>query len=172
MADSECREKDEHGNTLSSWRGSPAPWSSGASSISHADVLFVGAHPDDEFWNLSTFGQWKEDYGVTTGVATITRGEGGGNAVGLEEGAALGLIREVEERAATALVGIDNIFYLDKPDFWYTLSAPLVRTRTHDPLSLYPSSVNLTSPFFRAASTSSTSGVHVPRSHSITMPAP
>jgi mycothiol S-conjugate amidase len=47
----------------------------------------------------------------------ITRGEGGGNAVGLEEGAALGLVREVEERAATALVGIDKIFYLDKPDF-------------------------------------------------------
>jgi hypothetical protein len=98
-------------------RGSPAPWSSGARSISHADVLFVGAHPDDEFWNLSTFGQWKEDYGVTTGVVTIMRGEGGGNAVGLDDGAVLGLIREVEERAATALVGIDNIFYLDKPDF-------------------------------------------------------
>src|SRR5205823_13456866 len=49
---------------------------------------------------------------------------------------------------------------------------PLVRTSTHEPFSLMPSSVNFRSPFFSAASTSSTSGVHVPRSHSITMPAP
>lgn len=91
----------------------------------HTDVLFVGAHPDDEAGNLSTFGQWRERYGVSTGVLTVTRGEGGGNAVGLDEGPGLGLIREDEERKATAYAGIDNIYYLDKADFWYTLSAPL-----------------------------------------------
>ncbi|MFD6161294.1 sugar-binding protein [Nocardia sp. NPDC060256] len=91
----------------------------------HTDVLFVGAHPDDESSNLATFGQWHEDLGWTTGVVTVTRGEGGGNAVGLAEGPELGLIRETEERKATGLVGIENIYYLDKPDFWYTLSAPL-----------------------------------------------
>ncbi|MFB6960784.1 sugar-binding protein [Streptomyces sp. NPDC056309] len=91
----------------------------------HSDVLFVGAHPDDEAGTLSTFGQWREQYGVSTGVLTITRGEGGGNAVGLDEGPGLGLIREGEEREATAYAGIDNIYYLDKADFWYTLSAPL-----------------------------------------------
>ncbi|MFI6168961.1 sugar-binding protein [Nocardia sp. NPDC051052] len=97
----------------------------GAGDPAHTDVLFVGAHPDDEASNLSTFGQWHEDLGWTTGVVTITRGEGGGNAVGLEEGPELGLIRETEERRATALAGIENIYYLDKLDFWYTLSAPL-----------------------------------------------
>ncbi|MCT2590755.1 PIG-L family deacetylase [Streptomyces sp. N2-109] len=91
----------------------------------HNDVLFVGAHPDDEHGNFSTFGQWRERYGVSTGVLTVTRGEGGGNAVGLEEGAELGLIREDEERKATAPAGITNVYYLDKPDFWYTLSGPL-----------------------------------------------
>ncbi|MEV6426936.1 sugar-binding protein [Nocardia sp. NPDC051463] len=91
----------------------------------HTDVLFVGAHPDDESSNLSTFGQWHEDLGWSTGVVTVTRGEGGGNAVGLEEGPELGLIREMEERKATAFAGVENIYYLDKPDFWYTLSAPL-----------------------------------------------
>lgn len=91
----------------------------------HNDVLFVGAHPDDEHGNFSTFGQWRERYGVSTGVLTVTRGEGGGNAVGFEEGAKLGLIREDEEREATAPAGIDNVYYLDKPDFWYTLSGPL-----------------------------------------------
>ncbi|WP_438483925.1 sugar-binding protein [Streptomyces sp. S186] len=91
----------------------------------HTDVLFIGAHPDDEFQSLATFGQWRQRRGLSTGVATITRGEGGGNAVGPEEGAKLGLIREREERKAVGLVGIRNVYYLDKPDFWYTLSAPL-----------------------------------------------
>ncbi|MCR8526608.1 PIG-L family deacetylase, partial [Escherichia coli] len=63
------------------------------------DVLYVGAHPDDEAFGLSTLGEWRERYGARTGVVTVTRGEGGGNAVGPEEGPALGLIREREERA-------------------------------------------------------------------------
>src|SRR5688500_6724282 len=64
------------------------------------DVLFVSAHPDDEGFTLSTFGQWKEFDDLDAGFVTLTRGEGGGNAIGTEEGAALGLIREREEREA------------------------------------------------------------------------
>ena len=89
------------------------------------DVLFIGAHPDDEAFGLSTYGQWNEDAGVTTGVVTITRGEGGGNAVGQEEGPALGLLREAEERRAVGRSGIVNIYNLDEVDFYYTVSAPL-----------------------------------------------
>lgn len=89
------------------------------------DVLFVGAHPDDEAFTLSTFGQWNEYAHVKTGVITITRGEGGGNAVGPEEGPALGLIREAEERRAVGRAGIRDVFNLDKVDFYYTVSSPL-----------------------------------------------
>lgn len=89
------------------------------------DVLFVGAHPDDEASRLSTYGQWRENHGYTTGVITITRGEGGGNAIGTEEGAELGIIREAEERRAVARAGIEHIYNLDHVDFWYNLSAPL-----------------------------------------------
>ncbi len=89
------------------------------------DVLFVGAHPDDEAGRLSTYGQWNEYDGLTTGVITITRGEGGGNAVGPEEGPALGLIREAEERRAVARAGITDVYNLDQVDFYYTVSAPL-----------------------------------------------
>lgn len=89
------------------------------------DVLFVGAHPDDEAFNLSTFGRWDEYSGVKTGVVTITRGEGGGNAVGPEEGPPLGLLRETEERRAVRRAGINDIFYLDTVDFYYTVSAAL-----------------------------------------------
>jgi LmbE family N-acetylglucosaminyl deacetylase len=89
------------------------------------DVLFIGAHPDDEAGRLSTYGQWNENNDVTTGVITITRGEGGGNAVGPEEGPALGLIREAEERRAVARAGITDVYNLDQVDFYYTVSAPL-----------------------------------------------
>ena len=90
-------------------------------------ALFVGAHPDDEAGLLSAFGEWGEENGLRTGVVTVTRGEGGGNAVGPEEGPALGLLREEEERAAVAKAGITDVFNLDKVDFYYTVSNPLTQ---------------------------------------------
>lgn len=89
------------------------------------DVLFVGAHPDDEASSLSTLGQWNEDHRLRAGVVTVTRGEGGGNAVGSEEGPALGLLREGEERTAVGKAGVRDVFNLDDVDFYYTVSAPL-----------------------------------------------
>ncbi|MGN9839796.1 sugar-binding protein [Nonomuraea sp. H19] len=102
-----------------------APAGSHADSPVDLDALFVGAHPDDEAFTLSTLGQWNEDHGVRTGVVTVTRGEGGGNAVGPEEGPALGLLRESEERTAVAKAGVQEVFNLDDVDFYYTVSAPL-----------------------------------------------
>ncbi|MGH3505688.1 MAG: PIG-L family deacetylase, partial [Nocardioidaceae bacterium] len=96
-----------------------------ASTSPDLDVLFIGAHPDDEAGRLSTYGQWNEFNDVTTGVITISRGEGGGNAVGPEEGPALGLIREAEERRAVGYAGIEHVYNLDKVDYYYTVSAPL-----------------------------------------------
>lgn len=89
------------------------------------DLLYIGAHPDDEASNLSTFGQWNEYEQLKAGVVTVTRGEGGGNAVGQEEGPALGLLREGEERRAVGRAGISHIYYLDQVDFYYTVSSPL-----------------------------------------------
>jgi LmbE family N-acetylglucosaminyl deacetylase len=89
------------------------------------DVLYVGAHPDDEASRLSMFGEWRERFGARTGVVTITRGEGGGNAVGPEEGPALGLLREREERDAVGTAGVQDVYNLDKVDFYYSVSAPL-----------------------------------------------
>ncbi|SEH03294.1 GlcNAc-PI de-N-acetylase [Nonomuraea solani] len=103
----------------------PAPAVAGEPAPVDLDALFVGAHPDDEAFTLSTLGQWNEDHDVRTGVVTVTRGEGGGNAVGPEEGPALGLIREAEERAAVGKAGVTEVFNLDDVDFYYTVSAPL-----------------------------------------------
>ncbi len=106
---------------------SPAasPVAGEASPFVDLDVLFIGAHPDDESSRLSTYGQWNENDDINVGVITITRGEGGGNAVGTEEGPALGLLREGEERAAVGKAGVEHIYNLDKVDFYYTVSAPL-----------------------------------------------
>jgi len=89
------------------------------------DMLFIGAHPDDEAFGLAAYGIWNEYHDVQVGVITVTRGEGGGNAVGTEEGPALGLLREAEERSAVGMAGIEHIYNLDKVDFYYTVSAPL-----------------------------------------------
>jgi len=107
--------------------GGPRPPDSTTSAGPPADldVVFIGAHPDDEAGTLSTFGQWGADHEVRTGVITITRGEGGGNAVGPQEGPALGLIREREERDAVAKAGITDVYNLDEVDFYYTVSEPL-----------------------------------------------
>ncbi|MGC7096105.1 sugar-binding protein [Amycolatopsis lurida] len=93
----------------------------GAEPRADLDVLFVGAHPDDEASTLSTIGQ----LGLEAGVVTVTRGEGGGNAVGPEEGPELGLLREAEERKAVGRAGITDVFNLDRADFYYTVSSPL-----------------------------------------------
>ena len=91
------------------------------------NILFIGAHPDDEAGTLAALGQWNEFHGMRVGVITATRGEGGGNAVGLEEGPPLGLLRESEERDAVRLAGIEHVYNLDAVDFYYTASAPLSR---------------------------------------------
>ncbi|QIM22294.1 hypothetical protein G7075_16010 [Phycicoccus sp. HDW14] len=90
-------------------------------------ALFVGAHPDDEAGSLSAFGEWGHENGLRTGVVTVTRGEGGGNAVGPEEGPPLGLLREKEERSAVAKAGITEVFTLDEVDFYYTVSDALTQ---------------------------------------------
>ncbi|UQN28508.1 sugar-binding protein [Brachybacterium kimchii] len=104
----------------------PAEQAAAAGAID-LDVLYIGAHPDDEAWALAAFGQWHEFHDQEAGVITVTRGEGGGNAVGLEEGPELGVIREAEERTAVGIAGIRHVFNLDAVDFYYTLSAPLTQ---------------------------------------------
>lgn len=104
----------------------PPPDTTSSGAPVHLDALFIGAHPDDESGTLATLGQWTAT-GARVGVLTVTRGEGGGNAVGPEEGPALGLLREGEERAAVGLAGVTDVFNLDEVDFFYTVSAPLTQ---------------------------------------------
>jgi LmbE family N-acetylglucosaminyl deacetylase len=89
------------------------------------DVLGEWAHPDDDTSIIGPCGVWHQLYGTRCGIIQVTRGEGGGNAVGPETGPSLGLRRENEDRAAHQRSGTTDLFYLDKVDFYYNQSAPL-----------------------------------------------
>jgi hypothetical protein len=91
------------------------------------DVMGEWAHPDDDVSIIGPCGVWHDRYGTRCGIIMVTRGEGGGNAVGQEIGPALGLRRENEDRVAHFRSGTVDIFNLDQVDFFYNTSAPLTQ---------------------------------------------
>ena len=98
-----------------------------ASKAVKIDVMGEWAHPDDDTSIIGPCGVWHQRYGVRCGIIMVTRGEGGGNAVGTEIGPALGLRRENEDRVAHYRSGTVDIFNLDRVDFFYNTSAPLTQ---------------------------------------------
>lgn len=91
------------------------------------NVMGEWAHPDDDTSIIGPCGVLHQRYGVKCGVIMVTRGEGGGNAVGTELGPDLGLRRENEDRVAHYRSGTVDIFNLDRVDFFYNQSAPLTQ---------------------------------------------
>src|SRR5205814_4160062 len=81
-----------------------------------ADILVVVAHPDDETMVSAYLAKAIYDEHKRVAVIYGTRGDGGGNAVGYEQAAALGAEREIEARRACAYLGIMNVWFLDGPD--------------------------------------------------------
>ena len=88
------------------------------------NVMGEWAHPDDDTSIIGPCGVWHQRFGVRCGIIMITRGEGGGNAVGTEIGPPLGLRRENEDRTAHYRSGTVDIFNLDRVDFFFNQSAP------------------------------------------------
>ncbi len=81
-----------------------------------ADLLVVVAHPDDESEIGAYLAKAVFDEHKRVAVVFGTRGNGGGNAIGQEQAAALGNIREIEGRRALAYLGISSVWFLDGPD--------------------------------------------------------
>jgi hypothetical protein len=106
-------------------RGQKGPYV--ADRATKIDVMGEWAHPDDDTSIIGPCGVWHQRYGVKCGVIMVTRGEGGGNAVGTELGPDLGLRRENEDRVAHYRSGTVDIFNLDRIDFFYNQSAPLTQ---------------------------------------------
>ena len=57
----------------------------------------IGSHPDDE--NTDLLAYFAKGRKVRTGYLSLTRGEGGQNLIGPEQGELLGVIRTEELRA-------------------------------------------------------------------------
>lgn len=71
-------------------------------------VLYVAAHPDDENTRLLTY--FSKDRLYRTGYLSLTRGDGGQNLIGDEQGIELGLIRTQELLAARRIDGAEQFF--------------------------------------------------------------
>src|SRR5580698_7570999 len=82
-------------------------------------VLYVAAHPDDENSRLIAYMAKERLY--RTGYLSMTRGDGGQNLIGDEQGVGLGLIRTQEMLAARRVDGADQ-FFTRAFDFGFTKS--------------------------------------------------
>src|SRR4030095_7699539 len=71
-------------------------------------VLYIAAHPDDENTRLLAWLSKEKLY--RTGYLSLTRGDGGQNLIGDEQGVELGLIRTQELLAARRIDGAEQFF--------------------------------------------------------------
>ncbi len=91
--------------------------------IQHARVttriLYVIAHPDDEGGSIGLLAYLSRGLGAEVAILSITRGEGGQNAIGPEYGGKLAILRSEELLAACRQYGI-GLFFTRAPDFGYS----------------------------------------------------
>ncbi len=80
-------------------------------------VLYIAAHPDDE--NTRVLSWLSKHQQLRTAYLSITRGEGGQNLIGSEQGAMLGLIRSHELFKARETDGAEQ-FFTRAADFGYS----------------------------------------------------
>ncbi|MEO5673824.1 MAG: PIG-L family deacetylase [Chitinophagales bacterium] len=80
-------------------------------------VLYIAAHPDDENTRLLAYLASEKHY--RTGYLSLTRGDGGQNLIGNEQGELLGLIRTQELLAARRVDGAEQ-FFTRANDFGYS----------------------------------------------------
>jgi LmbE family N-acetylglucosaminyl deacetylase len=80
-------------------------------------VLYVGAHPDDE--NTAFLTSMTKGRLTRAGYLSITRGEGGQNLIGTEQGDLMGILRTQELLAARRIDGAEQ-FFTRAIDFGYS----------------------------------------------------
>jgi LmbE family N-acetylglucosaminyl deacetylase len=80
-------------------------------------ILYITAHPDDESAAVLTY--LARGLHADVALLSLTRGEGGQNALGPEQAPQLGLIRTQELLAATRGYGV-KLFFTRAPDFGFS----------------------------------------------------
>jgi len=93
-------------------------------------VLYIAAHPDDENTRLLAYLAKEKQY--RTGYMSLTRGDGGQNLIGDEQGIELGLIRTQELLAARRVDGAEQ-FFSRAYDFGYSKTTDeTLRTKSEE----------------------------------------
>ncbi|MBI2755919.1 MAG: PIG-L family deacetylase [Chloroflexi bacterium] len=88
-------------------------------------ILVIAAHPDDiESWCAGTLAG-AMDRGCTVTYLLLTSGEKGSEDTRLS-GAAVAAVREKEQRAAAAVLGVRSVQFLRLPDASSTTPIPCV----------------------------------------------
>ncbi len=107
-------------------------------------VLVVTAHPDDvDFAAAGTIASWT-DAGIEVAYCIATRGDAGGfDDTPRDQMPAL---REAEQRAAAAAVGVSDVTFLDHPDGALYVTHPLRRDITREIRRFRPDRVLTQSP--------------------------
>jgi LmbE family N-acetylglucosaminyl deacetylase len=111
-------------------------------------ALVVSAHPDDvDFGAAGTVAGWVKA-GIEVAYLLVTRGDAGGfDATPREQ---MPLLREAEQRAAAAAVGVTDVTFLDGyPDGTVTVSIELRRDIAREIRRLRPDRVLTSSPLRR-----------------------
>jgi LmbE family N-acetylglucosaminyl deacetylase len=125
-------------------------------------VLVVAAHPDDiEFGAAGTVARWVQE-GAAVRYLLVTRGDKGSDDADADI-AELVRLREAEQRAAAAEIGVAGVDFLDEPDGQVEASLRLrerithaIRTfrpeivMTHDPTVLFVNNEWVNHPDHRA----------------------
>lgn len=83
-------------------------------------VLMIAAHPDDE--NTAFLAYCSKGRKLRTGYLALTRGEGGQNLIGKEQGSLLGVLRTQELLAARRIDGAEQ-FFTRAIDFGFSKTA-------------------------------------------------
>lgn len=83
-------------------------------------VLMIAAHPDDE--NTAFLSYCSKGRKLRTGYLSLTRGEGGQNLIGSEQGVLLGVIRTQELLSARRIDGAEQ-FFTRAIDFGFSKTA-------------------------------------------------
>src|SRR5688572_14284733 len=103
--------------------GEAAPVSSKqGAALLKTDIMGVFAHPDDETGMAATLAYYALSRTSVVVNVYCTRGEGGGNMVGTQWGASLGVLRETELRDCLTVLGVRSCYFLDRLDWAYTES--------------------------------------------------
>jgi len=83
-------------------------------------VLYIGAHPDDE--NATALAYFSKGRKYRAAYLSLTRGEGGQNLIGAEQGPEIGILRTQELLSARRIDGAEQ-FFTRAVDFGYSKTA-------------------------------------------------